>query len=192
MNTLKKAKTSYPVTELITDRWSARSFSDRPISEEDMHTLLEAGSWAFSAGNGQPWGVIYGHRGSDHFNKILQALDGGNAVWAQHAAILMSSIAKITHERDGQPYHNPYAEHDLGAFNATLTLQATAMQLSAHPMAGFNKERISEAFELDASLKPMVVFAIGHVDSPEKLGEPFKTRELTPRTRKALSEIILR
>jgi nitroreductase len=157
-----------------------------------MYTLLEAGSWAFSAGNGQPWGVIYGHKGSDHFNKILLTLDGGNAVWAQHAAVLIANVAKVTHEREGHLHNNPYAEHDLGAFNATLALQATAMQLSAHPMAGFDKQKISEAFELDAGLKPMVVFAIGHVDSPEKLGEPFKTRELTPRTRKALSEIILK
>jgi nitroreductase len=192
MNNLKKAKTTYPVTELITDRWSARSFTDKTISEDDMLTILEAGSWAFSAGNGQHWGVIYGHKGSDHFNKILHALLPGNTPWAQHAAVLVASIAVTTTEKEGQPHHNPYAEHDLGAFNATLALQASSMQISAHPMAGFDKQKISEAFGLDASLKPMVVFALGYVDSPEKLDEPYKTRELTARTRKTLSEIILK
>jgi nitroreductase len=50
----KSAKTNNPVIDLIKDRWSPRSFSNKRISQEDMNTILEAASWAFSTSNVQP------------------------------------------------------------------------------------------------------------------------------------------
>jgi hypothetical protein len=37
----------------------------------------------------------------------------------------------------------------------------------------------------------MAVIALGYLDSAEKLPEPYKTRELSPRVRKPINEIIL-
>ena len=41
-------------------------------------------------------------------------------------------------------------------------------------------------------MEPVVFIALGYLDSPEKLEEPFKTREITPRTRKPLHQIVKR
>jgi nitroreductase len=81
--------------------------------------------------------------------------------------------------------------HDLGAFNATLALQARSMNIFAHPMGGFEAGKLKAEFELADSLKPIAVIALGYLDDPEKLIEPFKTRELTPRSRKAPGDFIL-
>lgn len=191
MNTIKKATTKFPVAEVLKNRWSARSFSGQEISEEELHTLLEAGSWAFSANNEQPWRIIAGRRGTENFESILSALLPGNSPWAKHAAALVLSIAKTDFDKEGNPY-NSYAEHDLGAFNFALSVQATTMGLTAHPMAGFDKQKANDSFALAPNMKPMVVLAVGHVDHPEKLEEPYKTRELTPRSRKGLEEIMLK
>ena len=51
----KEAPTEYEIHKLLKERWSPRSFSDMPISDNDVHTLLEAGRWAPSSNNIQPW-----------------------------------------------------------------------------------------------------------------------------------------
>ena len=190
MNTVKTAHTNFPVIDLIKNRWSARSFSEKPISADDLKTIMEAGTWAFSANNEQPWRVIAAHKGSETFNKIVDCLMPGNAPWAKHAAALIVSIAKTDFEKEGHPA-NLTAEHDLGAFNATLVLQARSMEIFAHPMGGFDKQKTKELFSLPENLKPIAVIALGYLDDAEKLDEPYKSRELTARSRKGLNEIML-
>jgi nitroreductase len=79
----------------------------------------------------------------------------------------------------------------MGAANAGMILQASTMDIYAHPMAGFKPEIIKEHYNLPDNLKPFVVNAFGYLDEPEKLDEPFLTRETTARSRKNLEEIIL-
>ena len=55
---IKKAKTKHEVIELIKNRWSPRSFSDKDINKESINSLFEAASWAASAFNEQPWRFI--------------------------------------------------------------------------------------------------------------------------------------
>lgn len=190
MNTIKTAETKYPVLDLIKRRWSARSFSDKAIKEEDLMTLIEAASWMFSANNEQPWRYIPALKGTPAFDNILYSLTPSNASWAKDAAAFIAGVAKTNLDKEGNPV-NKWAEHDLGAANASLVLQATSMNIYAHLIAGFDVLKIKDAFKLDNYLKPVVVIALGYKDEPEKLDEPFKTRELAPRKRKALSEIIL-
>jgi nitroreductase len=44
--------------ELIKTRRSIRSFSDEPVSIEDINKCIEAGRWAMSGGNAQPWDFV--------------------------------------------------------------------------------------------------------------------------------------
>jgi len=67
----------------------------------------------------------------------------------------------------------------------------SARSFSAHPLAGFSAAAIKESFGLNETLKPVTVIALGYLDDAEKLEEPFKSRELTPRKRKPLAELIL-
>ena len=44
--------------ELLKTRRSVRSFSDEPVSKEDIYKCIEAGRWAMSGGNAQPWDFV--------------------------------------------------------------------------------------------------------------------------------------
>ena len=44
--------------DAIRERRSCRNFSDQPIEQEDLDRILEAGLWAPSPLNAQPWGFI--------------------------------------------------------------------------------------------------------------------------------------
>ncbi len=184
---IKEAKTEHKVHELIKKRWSARSFSEKEITQVELDTILEAAGWAFSAMNYQPWRYIYAFKkDSENFSKLADCLTGSNRIWAKEASVLIMSLAKKNYD-DG--VLNKSALHDVGAANATLMLQATSMNIYGHLMGGFDKEKAVELFNIDkAEYEPVVFIALGYLDKPEKLKEPFKTREVTPRTRKAISE----
>jgi nitroreductase len=189
MSTIKKAVTQYPVLDIIKNRWSPRSFSEREIAAEEVNTILEAGSWAFSAINEQPWRYTIARRGTDLFNSFFDLLFPGNQPWNKSAAALAVSISKRTFVNNDKI--NSSALHDVGAANMLLTLQANSMGIYTHIMGGFDKEKAVSLLHLTEDLEPVVMIALGYPDNAAKLEEPFKTSELAPRTRKPLEEIIL-
>lgn len=189
MNDIKKAVTRYPVLDLIKNRWSPRSFSDKEITTDALRTILEAATWSFSAMNEQPWRYLVAHRGTPLFEVFLDALLPGNKPWNKNAAALVLSVQKTTYSQTGQP--NSSALHDIGAANILLTLQANSMGIYTHVMAGFDKEKLTASIQLGKDSAPVVMIALGYPDTADKLDEPFKSREEAPRSRKGLDEIIL-
>lgn len=188
MGHIKIATTKHDVLDLIKNRWSPRSFSDKVISEKDLHTILEAAGWAASANNEQPWQYYYASKGNEGFAQIAETLAAGNKPWAQHAAILIVAVARKTYEANQA--ENVTALHDLGMANAHLLLQASALNIYSHMMGGFDKAKISKTLDLTDNQLPVAVIALGYLDEAEKLDEPFKSRELAPRVRKPLSEFV--
>jgi hypothetical protein len=71
---------------------------------------------------------------------------------------------------------------------AQLVVQAGALGLAVHQMAGFDPEKASAVLDIPAEYGPVAALAIGHAGDPESLEEPLRTRELAPRTRRSSSE----
>jgi nitroreductase len=152
-----------------------------------LRRLLEAARWAPSSGNEHPWRFIVGAReDGEAFESLLSCLNLSNQIWAQHAPVLLLTVASMTFHHNGRP--NRHAFHDLGLATANLFVQATAMGLSTHPMAGFDVERARATCAVPDGLEPVTMIAIGYLGAPELLDEKLKQRELTPRTRHPLKE----
>jgi len=189
MNSIKIAQTAYPVLDIIKNRWSARSFSDKLIYENEMNTILEAGSWAFSSMNEQPWRFIVALKNTPLFDQLFSVLGGGNQPWCKNAAALVLTIGKKTYTSNGSI--NTVMLHDVGAANMLMTLQGNSMGIYSHVMGGYDAKKSVEIFNLDSDFEPVAMMVFGFLDEAEKLDEPYKTRELTGRTRKPLGELIL-
>jgi nitroreductase len=185
----KYADTKPGVHELFRVRWSPRSFSSREVPNELIETILEAGRWAASSYNEQPWRFIVAKKeDTEAFQKLLSVLIPFNQAWAKNAAFLVLTVARGNFSHNESP--NAYAIHDAGAALAHMMLQATASGLQAHGMAGFDKEKAREVFGIPPEFQIGAVAAFGYADSPDKLSDDqMKQRELEPRTRKPLSEI---
>ncbi|TGE23604.1 nitroreductase family protein [Hymenobacter metallicola] len=184
---MKTAPTTYPVHELIRNRWSPRSFSPQPIAPDTLGQVFEAATWAASAMNEQPWRYIYAHRAdTEAFQKLVDCLMPGNQPWAKNAAVLILALTK-THYDNGTP--NGAALHDLGLANGNLILEATALGLHGHFMGGFHRDKVQETFQLPENLQPAVIIALGYQGEAELLEEPFLSREKAPRQRKSVAEI---
>jgi nitroreductase len=188
LDNIKKAATENPVHEIISKRWSPRAFNGQSIPEKDLHTIFESASWAFSSMNYQPWRYVYAQKSDENnFNLLLDCLVPFNQEWAKNASVIILSLAKKKYD-DGKL--NFYAPHDVGAANATLALQAQSMGIYSHLMGGFDKNKTIQNLNIDSEeYEPVVLIALGYVDSPEKLTESLAKREIAPRKRKAVSEI---
>jgi nitroreductase len=187
---LKQATTIEGVLSAIVGRWSARSFSDREVSPADLVKVFEAARWSASSSNEQPWRFLVGRRGSSTYKNIFSTLVGFNKDWADAAPVLILDVASATFVHNGSS--NAYALYDLGAAAAALSLQASALGLRTHSMAGFDHFAARQIFHIPDDCHLGAVIALGYQGEPSALAqENLIAQEIAPRTRKPLSEFVL-
>jgi nitroreductase len=181
----KPAATDVDLHELIANRWSPRSFdSSHIISDNELETILEAARWSPSSMNAQPWRFLLGKRGDKNFQGLVSCLEGNNLDWAPNASALI--LVGITAEKITKA-----ETFDAGLAVHALCTQALAMNLHTHQMGGFNRNRVKEVFSIPVNIDPIVIIAVGKVSDPQKLKAELAARELAPRIRKPLNELIL-
>ena len=79
----------FPIASMFLERWSPRAFDGSVISHTDLMTIIEAGRWAPSCYNYQPWRFIYIHREAEDWDQHIDRLDPLNQDWAAHASALV-------------------------------------------------------------------------------------------------------
>ena len=137
---LKEAPPVEGVLPIFHQRWSARSFADHDVNPAELRKVFEAARWAASSNNEQPWRFIVGTRNSLTHQKIFESLVGFNKSWADTAPVLILGVAASKFTQSGAA--NSYALYDLGAAASYLTLQAAALGLTTHQMAGFDHDAL--------------------------------------------------
>lgn len=189
INEMKKAPAVDGVLPTILHRWSPRAFADREVSAADLKTIFEAVRWAPSSFNEQPWRFLVGTRGSETYRKIHDALMPFNQMWAGKAPVLILGAAKTRFSHNGEP--NRVALFDLGAASTVLALQASAIGLAAHQMAGFDTETAKKAFGAPEEYIFGSAIALGYQGEPADLPhEQMRKQEVAPRTRKQLADFV--
>ncbi|ROP65097.1 nitroreductase [Curtobacterium sp. PhB130] len=185
----RSTDSSQPLVPLLEERWSPRSYDETAtVSDDQLDAVLEAARWAASANNFQPRRFIAGRRGTETFRKINENLIGFNAGWAFRASALVVGVLE-TQSEEGDVRR--FAEYDLGQAIAALTVQAHAEGLHVHQMAGIDAAGLAAAFGLPERFVPFTVTAIGTVADPSQLDEKAAEREVAPRTRIPLDEVVL-
>lgn len=185
----KLAETEHPIHDLLQRRWSPRAFAGRAVEPEKLRSLMEAARWAPSSFNEQPWSFIVATKEEPvEYERLLGCLVEGNMQWARNAPVLMLSLAKLHFDRNGQP--NRHAFHDVGLAVENLVLQATALGLAVHQMAGFHVEKARELYGVPEGVEPVAAIAVGYPGDPESLPEPLRERERAPRNRKPLDAFV--
>jgi nitroreductase len=176
------------VHPLISERWSPRALDPAAkVTDAQLESLFEAARWAASSGNTQPGRWLVGRRGDQAFTQIFDALRPGNQAWAGAASALLVGCV-VTEDETGRAM--PMPDYILGLSAQNLVLQAVSEGLVAHQMGGFSREAIAGSFGLPPTARAVVAIAIGVLGSPELLPEDLAAREVAPRIRKPLSELV--
>jgi len=180
---------AHPIHDLLRRRWSPRAFSDRAIDAKTLATLFEAARWAPSSFNEQPWSFIVATKDNpDDYNRLLSCLAEKNQQWARSAPVLIISVAALSFKHNAKA--NRHHFHDVGLATGMLLVQATSLDIYAHMMAGFSPAAARQTFNIPESHEPVAAMALGYLGDPASLPPDLQQRELTPATRKPLSDFV--
>jgi len=188
METIEITETEVDIHPLIKKRWSPRAFSSKQIPEATLEEIFTAASWAASAMNEQPWQYFYALNGTEGFEKLWSCLNPTNQIWTKNVPVIFAAFYHQNYRLNGKP--NRAAMHDLGMANAQLLLQATSVGVYGHLMGGFDGEKLRITLKTIDDLVPAVIGVLGYPGDPEKLEEPFRSREKLPRTRRNLEDFV--
>ena len=176
------------IEPVFIDRWSPRSFLSAPLSADEIAALFEAARWAPSSFNRQPWLFLYETDGPDRalFDSILMPR---NRAWAAGAPLVGFIFANTTTPDGKQPRT---AQFDTGAAWMSLALQARALGIYTHGMAGIDHEVVYAKLGVDDRFyTAMCGFVAGRIGPPEALPEELRQREF-PNDRKPTADLVQR
>jgi nitroreductase len=136
-------------------RRNVRAFSDRPLSDEDLDRILEAGRRAPSSRNWQPWDfVVVTDRAQ--LGELAKVWRGGG-----HVADSAATIALVVPELD-DAREREIAQYDLG--QATMAMQIAAADLgvgTGHSAVG-DQDLAREILGLPADRRAAYLVDVGY------------------------------
>lgn len=174
-NAAEHRKADYPIETLFLKRWSPRAMSGEPVTEQEIMSLFEAARWAPSTYNEQEWRFLYGRRDTPYWQNFFDLLMDANKAWCKNAALLCVVIARKTFTRNGKA--NPVHVYDAGSAWENLALQATAMGLVSHGMAGFDFDKARTTLKVPDEFAVCAMFAVGRHGNPDDLPQEIRERE---------------
>ena len=143
--------------QLATDRYSVRSFSNRPIEPEKMEKILRAGQVAPTAVNFQPQ-KIYILKSDEAMDK-LRALTR----FTYDAPIVLlfcADVSKAWKSSSEPGYHT--GEMDVSIVCTHMMLEAWELGIGSVWVRGFDARQVAKAFNLPEHIKPICLLPIGY------------------------------
>ena len=149
------------VAELIRTQRATRHYSQQTVSEEDIRTILNAGRWAQSSNNEQPWYfVVVRDR-----ERLQRLAEGGK--YADHVPGAAFAIALVSSKTGA-------ASFDLGQAAAYLQLAAWDLGIGSCITWMHHEEKAREVLGVPAELDFHVVLSFGYPASQANLQAPRK------------------
>lgn len=171
-----------PIEPQFLVRTSPRAFVPEAITRTQLEQIVEAARWAPSASNLQPWHFAYALHGDAHWDAFCTIPNAFNRRWCLNAGALVVVLSN--------PEASP-AQHafDTGCAWGFMALQAQALGLATHAMAGIEMEAARSVLQLPAHWTVQALVAVGRRGNPASLPDDLAEREL-PSPRKPLAEIL--
>ncbi|HBF31324.1 nitroreductase family protein [Rhizobium sp.] len=183
---------SQNINPIFLDRWSPRAFTGETMSNDALLTILEAGHWAPSAFNYQPWRFVYALKGTAHFDALLGSLIEFNQGWAKNASALVFVVSDtLSRPADGGEA-KPSRSHsfDAGAAWGYIALQALHSGYHSHAMTGVDFAKAASVINLPEGFHIEAAVAIGKVADKSILPEGLQAKE-EPNSRKPLADVTI-
>ncbi|GAB3283853.1 malonic semialdehyde reductase [Parasphingorhabdus pacifica] len=182
MTTTEQAAAALHLTEdaqnlLFRDARTANTFSDEPVTDEQVQAIYDLVKWAPTSMNQQPLRVVL-VRSEQGKQRLLPHLMGGNQDKTEKAPLVALLVADTDfHEKLPEVFPiNPDAKQMFACndefrtssarLNASLQvgyfiLGVRAAGLAAGPMTGFNAQGINDEFFPDGKQQVLVAVNIG-------------------------------
>ena len=163
------------VLALLKGRRSIRRYRPDPVPDEMIEQLLEAGRWAPSASNRQPWTFIVVQDGAIR-QQVAQHAAYYVIRWAHvEEAPLLIVLCGDTRNR----IYRQFLHEDIGLAGSQIMLQAKALGLGTCWIGGLDRKAIGGILKVPDHLEIVGLLTVG-----------FPAENPDPRPRKPLAEIV--
>ena len=181
------------LSPLFLQRWSPRAFTDETLGEAELLRLLEAGRWAPSSMNNQPWRFVYALRDTPEWGPIHASLVPFNQAWTARAAalVVLLSHTQLVSPATGAVQPNRSHSFDAGAAWMSVALEASLTGWSTHAMGGVDFDALQATIGAPADYHVDAVFAVGRQGPRDTLSAALAEREV-PSQRLPLGAIVAR
>lgn len=166
------------LAELFSDAHTAYTFTDEPVSDQQLRAAYDLAQWAPTGVNGQPLRVAIVRGGAAKQN-LLNALPRGNKEQAQGAPLVLVCGAKLDFHHDlpslhprGQRYEQLLTANGkmrtlMAHTSATiqvayLILALRAQGLETGPMNPDDAQLLHDYFFPGEDIEPILVINVGH------------------------------
>ncbi len=148
------------VLEAIRGRRSIRRFKSDPIPEDDLMRILEAATWAPSAGNCQPWEFVIV---TDEELKREIARAALAQMWISSAPVVIVVCANIprTSWRYGERGRTLYCIQDTAAAIQNMLLAAYSLGYGTCWVGAFDEAGVKEVLRIPDNVRPVAIIPIG-------------------------------
>lgn len=176
--------TAIELLELISSRQSDRGYLDRPVEQEKLERILEAGRLAPSACNSQPWRFIV----VDHPDIRLGVAEAasskalgmnGFTVQAPLLIVVVREKSTLVARVGGSIKDKDYSMVDVGIAAEHICLQAAAEGLGSCMLGWFNETEVKKLLHIPRSRRVELIITIGYTDKPHRV-----------KRRKEISEVV--
>lgn len=143
-------------TDILKERCSVRKYSSKPVREEDLFAILEAGRIAPTAANKQPQ-KIFVLKSEEALTKIRKVC---------RSAFDAPLVLLVCYQKDKSWKHaDGYdsGEVDCAIVTTQMMLQAQALGIGSLWVRGFDAKDIIAAFDLEENLYPVCLLDLGYV-----------------------------
>ncbi len=143
------------LNEILTQRYSVRKYSDRPVEPEKLQQILQAASLAPSAVNRQPVRLILVQS-----PKGLENLEQATSFYRAPLGIIVCADTTVAWTRE-LDWKN-HADIDASIVTDHMMLKATELGLGTVWICRFDPGRIRQDFALPEHWIPVNILAIGY------------------------------
>ena len=151
--------------DLAKDRYSVRSFSNKPIEEEKLNKILESARVAPTARNTQPQ-FIYVLKSEEALKKAQEV----TMTYDAPVVLLICYDKDRSCNIDIEPGYNT-GEMDASIACCHLMFEAWELGIGSVWVRGFNSDNVAKVFGLPKNMKPVCMLPIGY---PADDAEPSK------------------
>ncbi|KYK28741.1 MAG: nitroreductase family protein [Theionarchaea archaeon] len=145
------------VAEVIKQRRSVRQFTDKEVPKDILKEILEAGRWAPSPVNSQPWRFII-IRDKEKLNRISQY-----ARYSPYLKDVPMSIAIVVSPMKAYDWYDELQENKFAAACAAQNMMLRAWDLGIGSCwVSVDREEVADLLEVPDELFLLCVIALGY------------------------------
>jgi nitroreductase len=151
------------LSEAIKGRKSIRAFKKQDAPEEIVEKLIDAATWAPSAGNIQPWEFVIVRKPAIK-KKLAQAALNQPFIEEAPVVIVVCADEKRSSMGYGVRGGTLYCIQDTAAATQNILLTAYSLGLGTCWVGAFNEDEAKKAVNAPEGIRPVAIIPVGYAN----------------------------